>query len=133
MNEYQAFFVCACVDWISSCGCVCVLLCTFPPSDELFSYPQYTHQAHSDKPKHSHYNRMCVIECVRVDQLLSLCFKFFLRPSKRGPTSLYIHCLRQNHFISGKTAKSTPSPGFHSDTQTCTNILVHGSSSGYST
>lgn len=53
---------------------VCALLLTFPPSDELFSYPQYTHQAHSDKPKHSHYNQMCVIECVRADQLLSLCF-----------------------------------------------------------
>ncbi len=65
--------VCACVH-VCVCVCVFVSLRTFLPSDELFSYPQYTHQAHKDKPKHSHYKQMCVIECVRTDQLLSVCF-----------------------------------------------------------
>lgn len=53
---------------------VCVSLRTLLPSDELFSYPQYTHQAHADKPKQSHYNQMCVIEYVHVDQLFSVSF-----------------------------------------------------------
>jgi len=69
---------CLCLRWLDLFMWMCVSLRTLPPSDELFSYSQYTHQAHTDKPKHSHYNQMCVIwVCVCRPAGFSLFLSFF--------------------------------------------------------
>lgn len=108
---------CACVDWISSCGRVC--LWTF----RLMSY-SVTHnivikltQINPNrviKTKHM-WLSMCVRMCTQTSWFLNV----FLRTGWRGPIFTCTLPSAKNS-ISRKTVKSTPSPGCFSDTQTCT-------------
>lgn len=123
MNASFTLF-CLCPCWLDLFIWMCASLRTFSPSDELFSYSQYTHQAQTDKPKHSHYNQMCVIwVCVCVDQLLSLCFNVFM--TKQEESNFPVHTppsAKSLNFRKNSKIHSQPWLSLW-DIQTCTNTV----------